>query len=136
MTLHIAGATAITVRDAALFFLYRDLNIDIFFDLIFSNINLEIIFNFIFSNLYVIFLQHRLVLVRESVFLSVDPCHAILAVPLINGVQLSLWKVAQVSGARGVEPRPVRALLISVALHEQFACHRAFAPTVNGRIFL
>ena len=57
--------------------------------------------------------------IRRLLFFPTDPSLTVLAVPLLHGVQLRLRFVAEVGRALRVQPRPVRALLVAIAFHEQ-----------------
>jgi hypothetical protein len=102
-------AKSLLVLLANFFFIFLvKVKLDVIFDplLFFIDVNLDILVIFIVLN-------------RRFIFLPTDPSLAVLAVPLLHGVQLRFRFVAEVGRAVRMQPRPVRALLVAIAFHEQ-----------------
>jgi len=75
-------------------------------------------------------LLHFLVWLFDFCLLPDDPGQAVLAVPLLDLVQLLLALLAEVAGALGVHPPLVRALVVTIALDKEVADHFTLAPAV------
>jgi hypothetical protein len=92
-----------------------------FFFFFLVKVKLDVILNplLFFIDFDIDILAIFIVLIRRLIFFPTDPSLAVLAVPLLHGVQLRLRFVAEVGRALRMQPRPVRALLVAIAFHEQ-----------------
>jgi hypothetical protein len=92
-----------------------------FFFFLLVKVKLDVILNplLFFIDFDIDILAIFIVLISRLIFFPTDPSLAVLAVPLLHGVQLRLRFVAEVGRALRMQPRPVRALLVAIAFHEQ-----------------